>query len=333
VYSPRQRLETSTPELDRAEALWWERYAEVEEQFCWVQPPRIREALRAHYVRKIARSIPPGGRALEIGCGTGWLSLFLAAESASDVHGLDFSAEQIKRAREAANKMVLAGQVRFHHAPNTDQALSELRKFAPFDLVVIHGVLHHLSRNELRDLLRSLRALAPEASLIVVEPVWRGDLPPCRWTRFAERIINYLVLLPRMGQRSGLRRTTEQEEQTRALVDSRGDSPKETPFRAGELERLAANDVNFTCATPVLLFSYLAAKNLLLMKLSYPGLVSLLLLPYLRFVRAVERLVLARTEGPFQLPVFVMFEGHLREAPATSTGVSQSPTVSQMHPV
>jgi hypothetical protein len=35
------RLTTSTPKLDAQEIDWWEKYADVEEQFCWVQTPAM----------------------------------------------------------------------------------------------------------------------------------------------------------------------------------------------------------------------------------------------------------------------------------------------------
>ena len=311
--TPRPRLSETTPELDAAELRWWERHAEVEERFCWVQPLRIRTLLRSHYVRRIVNAVPPGGRVLEVGCGTGWFSLLLAQAGAGEVHGFDSSSAQIERARRDLAGSGLEGRVQFHTTGGAD--LADLQELAPFNTVVVHGVLHHLSEVELRDLMRTLRSLAPEAGFFAVEPVWLGEGKPTRWTGMLARIIDRLVLLPRLGQRSGLRRVSAGEAAAQAVVDGRGDSPKETPFLRGEMERLLSSDVTISRTTPVLLFSYLVAKNLLLMELSYPRVVPAVLVPYLSLIRAFEGLILARLRGPFPLPVFMMYEGRLAGAP------------------
>jgi 2-polyprenyl-3-methyl-5-hydroxy-6-metoxy-1,4-benzoquinol methylase len=319
VFTPRDRFPESNPDLEAAEALWWERNAEVEEKFCWVQTSRVRTLLRSHYLKRICAAIPPEGRVLEIGCGTGWLSLLLAEAGDFEVHGIDASPEQIERAREAGHGSKAASRVHFHQITPAADALDFLRSVAPFETVIIHGVLHHLSRVEIDRLLRSLRSLAPAGRLVAVEPVWRGDLPPRRFSAALGRLIDRLVLLPRLGERSGWRRTTPEELRLRQQIDSRGDSPKETPFRPGELESLASDHMLLDRTTPVLLFSYLAAKNLLLMQLSHPRLGSLLLMPYLRLVRVIEHLILARVPGPFPLPIFMMYEGRFKDGPAPAS--------------
>lgn len=311
----RPRLRVSTADLDRCEANWWECNASVEEQFCWVQTPQVRTLLRAHYVRRIVRALPVNGRVLEIGCGTGWFSLLLAGAGASEVHGIDASAEQIKRARKAAQESGADARVHFHRSDDLAESQLQLAQAAPFDVVVIHAVFHHLSDDEVTRCLAALRCLAPDAQLFIVEPVCSSEAAATWRSRILAGLIDRLILLPRFGQRSGLRRFSSEEAEVQRQIDTRGDSPKETPFLPGELERLVSSDVIIDRTSRVLLFSYLAAKNLLLMQISYPRLASSLLLPYLRLVRRIEAAILARIDGPFPLPVFVMYEGRFAGSP------------------
>ncbi|MGV3721629.1 MAG: class I SAM-dependent methyltransferase, partial [Actinomycetota bacterium] len=91
AWQRRKRWERRSEALDAAERQWWERYADVEDEFCWVQTRWIRRLLRGEYVRTLARAIPPEGRVLEIGCGSGWLARELARSGAAEVYGVEFS--------------------------------------------------------------------------------------------------------------------------------------------------------------------------------------------------------------------------------------------------
>lgn len=296
-------------DLDAAEAAWWERYADVEEEFCWVQTPAIQSFLRGHYLRQIVRSVPHGARVLEVGCGAGWLCLLLARFGAREVVGIDPSPAQIERARATARRSGLADRVRFHvgtFAPTGHQDFA-----GRFDVLILHAVLHHLSDGEIHDLLStfSARFAGPGARVFVVEPVQHRDagVPRSRW----DHLIDRLILLPRMGQRSGLRRTSPTEAALAAKIDGRGDSPKEAPFRPAELEALLASHLHVYRATPVLNFSYLGAKNALLFRVSHPICGSLFLWPYLALLRVIETYLLRFRPRAVWLPVFTLFESHL----------------------
>jgi SAM-dependent methyltransferase len=79
------------------------------------------------------------GRALDLGCGTGTNSIYLARRG-WDVVGVDFSTLAVRRARRKAREAGVA--CRFHRADVTN--LSFLR--GPFDLVLDIGCLHGLPR-------------------------------------------------------------------------------------------------------------------------------------------------------------------------------------------
>jgi SAM-dependent methyltransferase len=308
AWKRRPRWRETTAALDAAERAWWQSYAEVEDQYCWVQTPAIQRFLRGPYVKQICRSIPAGARVLEIGCGTGWLALQLARSGAAEVHGVEFSADQIERARRQAAGSPAGERVRYHVLGRSLDELPALLGSARFDVLLLHAVLHHLSDVELRGLMELFRdrLAARGARAVIVEPVlFRG--PDTERTGM-DRLVDRLILLPRLGQRAGLRQVSKREAELQQRIDGRGDSPKETPFVPGELEALLDPYLRVRAKTPVLCFSFLAAKNWLLLQVSHPRLGSLGTWPYLALVRSVERRILRCSPGAVWYPLFYLFE-------------------------
>lgn len=83
------------------------------------------------------------GRALDLGCGTGTNSLYLARHG-WDVTGVDFAAPAIARAREKrARTGTLLGTVRFVRGDVTQ--LNALDARGPYDLVLDLGCLHSIA--------------------------------------------------------------------------------------------------------------------------------------------------------------------------------------------
>jgi SAM-dependent methyltransferase len=81
------------------------------------------------------------GRALDLGCGTGTTSIYLAAHG-WDVLGVDFAPNAIWRARRKARRRSVRGSVAFLSADVSRPDF--LLDAAPFDLVVDVGCLHGL---------------------------------------------------------------------------------------------------------------------------------------------------------------------------------------------
>jgi SAM-dependent methyltransferase len=304
----RPRYQSSTDELDAAEARWWREFGEVEADYCWVQPSDVRQFLRIGYLRRIIAELPRNGVVLDIGCGSGWLSSHLAASRDVRVLGVDFSEEQITRARESFTRGRTDDRLNFV----TDNAqLDRVRALLPphgADAIVLHAVLHHLSCEEIDRLFRTLRdqLAAPGAKVFILEPV-RYAMPGAGSLGGAvRRLIDAWILMPLRGQRSGWRQMSAEEAKILARIDSRGASPKETPFLPDEIEELLGPYLNVTGRRPAMLFSFLVAKNLLLLRLSHRHLARFLFWPYLWFTRLLERAVLCflpRSSGwdPFEL--------------------------------
>src|SRR5262249_25028651 len=128
-----ERREFSSCGLDAEELAWWQRFSDVEEQFCWVQTPAIRRFLLGKYIKEIVRTIPQRGTVLEFGCGTGWLCQLLAEFGAVHVCGVDFSGAQIQRAQESYGREGTRQNVEFHRLNGSLADLTKVLPMACFD--------------------------------------------------------------------------------------------------------------------------------------------------------------------------------------------------------
>lgn len=117
-----------------------------------------RDAARLAYAREHLR-LEPGQRVLDIGCGTGDILEFLPPVR---YVGYDASARYIERARRRF------GERGEFHCRAVDDGLPLAA--GSFDLVIAHGVLHHLDDGAARTLLRvARRALRPGGRLVTFD--------------------------------------------------------------------------------------------------------------------------------------------------------------------
>jgi SAM-dependent methyltransferase len=123
-----------------------------------------RDAARSVYAREHLR-VQPGQCVLDVGCGTGDILDVLPP-----VHyaGYDISPDYIDRARK-----------RFGHRGEFHcRAVDDDLPVAPasFDVVIAHGVVHHLDDDGARTLFRvSRRALKPGGRLVTYDGCFTGD--------------------------------------------------------------------------------------------------------------------------------------------------------------
>ena len=107
--------------------------------------------------------ITPDTRILEIGCGTGEVSYWMANQSSAKVLGTDLCAPFIEEAKKNYHLPNLQYEVVNFNDPN---ALSGMQ----FDYVVGNGILHHLHEN-FDDVFASMRRLLKEGGeIIFLEP-------------------------------------------------------------------------------------------------------------------------------------------------------------------
>ncbi|HEY5199012.1 MAG TPA: class I SAM-dependent methyltransferase [Solirubrobacteraceae bacterium] len=117
-----------------------------------------------------ALQVPEGSRVLDVGCGQGWTSVFLA-ESGFEVTGIDIAPANIRLAEERARRWGLES-ARFIEADMDDFAIEER-----FDLVLVFDALHHTARQS--EVVASLAGhLAPGGWVIFGEPSWLHGVSP-----------------------------------------------------------------------------------------------------------------------------------------------------------
>lgn len=98
----------------------------------------IEQAELGQYSRAINDLCPKNGSILEIGCGTGQLTNYLAIRPHRKVFGLDLSQASLELAGSFKNKMQLCN-AQFLRADIFDHPF----KPEAFDLIIANGVLHH----------------------------------------------------------------------------------------------------------------------------------------------------------------------------------------------
>ncbi len=112
----------------------------------------------------IQRHQPEASSILELGCGPGWLSLFLA-QMGYQVTGYDLAPAMIEIAKQRGVELKITNS-RFGVTDMEKELLDEHNRH---DVVVIYDALHH-SQNDQAVLAHAYRYLKPNGMLILAEP-------------------------------------------------------------------------------------------------------------------------------------------------------------------
>ena len=139
---------------------WDDMYAKPLKDIPWeiVEPPQ-------ELVELVGSGKLPGGRALDIACGTGNYSFYLAQHGFNEVVGVDFSEKALAIGRK--NNEVLKLPVRFAFAD-----VSQIANALPgeqFDFILDYSILHHLEPAVTDDYARQCaNLLKPGGKLLLV---------------------------------------------------------------------------------------------------------------------------------------------------------------------
>jgi SAM-dependent methyltransferase len=152
---------------------------------------------RSEFARLLDRAIPGDARVIEVGCGTGQMSLFLATAD-RQVVGADLTRASLELGAAAARRFGVQ-QVRF---VETDLRRAGLREGA-FDVVYSSGVLHHTP--DPRASFEALARLARPGGVIVLGLYNAWSRIPHRLRRAVGRLTKFrwIPLDPILRDRAG----------------------------------------------------------------------------------------------------------------------------------
>lgn len=115
-------------------------------------------------VELIQTGILRGGRALDIGCGTGNYSFYLAQHGFDEVVGVDFSKKALAVAEKHNQKLKLPVRFVFGDATEPDIAAN-----AQFDFILDYSILHHIEPKDAGNYAaHSMELLKPGGKLLLV---------------------------------------------------------------------------------------------------------------------------------------------------------------------
>jgi SAM-dependent methyltransferase len=141
--------------------------AESTKPFGWESHHWVRWATITEVLERL--ELPRGARVLDLGCGPGWTSLFLA-ESGYEVTAVDLVPANVEVTAERAARWGLAVAARVGD-------MEELELGERFDMALIYDALHHSAHHE-RVLERARAHLRPGGWLLLGETSWLHHLSP-----------------------------------------------------------------------------------------------------------------------------------------------------------
>lgn len=147
---------------------WWDKYADIMSEQ-WRLNTSINDIIRKNMEESYSSFLyKKDGLILDVGCGSGWLSLKFARQGMNAV-GIDFSQEQIAQANAYKNEFDLKNV----HFICTDFVSFDSNEYIEkFDAVFVNAFLHHLPAVELEKIFQKISQLSKKhAKIYLYEPL------------------------------------------------------------------------------------------------------------------------------------------------------------------
>jgi 2-polyprenyl-3-methyl-5-hydroxy-6-metoxy-1,4-benzoquinol methylase len=147
---------------------WWNRFADIM-SVQWEMTPALNKVLRQGLTKDYDDFLfLKNGRLLDVGCGNGWISAYFA-QKGMDVLGIDFSEKQIALCNAMKKERGIS---------NLEFRCVNIVAFDPqeipvkFDSIMINAFLHHLTAQEINQVLRLLGGMLQDGGRVYVyEPI------------------------------------------------------------------------------------------------------------------------------------------------------------------
>jgi ubiquinone/menaquinone biosynthesis C-methylase UbiE len=194
----------------------------------------IRVPLENDYINYLLK---PGGRLLDLGCGSGWLSLYFAEQGMS-VLGIDVSSEQINAAIKLKEKRHLSS-VDFECIDFIEWNISELDN--AFDSVFVSAIVHHLPMIELEIIFQKIALIVRSGGRVFMYEPLTATKPRKLNIKVLDKICTagMSILLDKIPNLFGLISQRHKEELARGYTMV---SPHESPVDINTLKAFCKKD-------------------------------------------------------------------------------------------
>ena len=219
------------------EKAWWNMYGDYM-TYQWQLTPYLHDVIRAPLEKTYVDYLfTPGGRLLDLGCGSGWLS-FRFAERGMSVHGIDIAMEQI----HAANEMKLARRMDNVSFECADFLAWDCAEYTEaFDSVFVSAFMHHLPEIELEQTVRKIASVVkPGGRVFLYEPLTSAK-PRRLVIKLIDRLcsLGLLVMLDKFPKWMGL---ISERHAAELACGYKMTSPRERPVDLALLTKSCGND-------------------------------------------------------------------------------------------
>ena len=190
-FNDKQRV---SDHYDRASPFYQELWGMHIHHGYWISGDETKEKAQIQLIEQLARaaSLRPGSRIVDVGCGLGGSSIYLAKNYAADATGITISPIQVEMARKTAASEGVNAKFLLMDA-------EEMKFDEPFDVVwSIESISHYPDREKF--FAAAARCLKPGGTLAITDWFKKEQLSQKEHKKFMEPIEKgMLVVLENMG--------------------------------------------------------------------------------------------------------------------------------------